>query len=215
MARNGSLLSRRSIALTAILTLATFTTVIHAAPSPKMTDIAVPPPSDDPAASLVDMEVPQTTEPPNYYKFYAPHELKRRHDEDSGESEKDSSSTEDKDASKTSTHEDHGATKTEEHKTTEYKDIRPTSTTSVEKSKTLSSGIIESASSIELTTSTSASVVATNMPLPSAFDGSSTTDFQSGGSTDSCPTFMKNLLDSPDFQACYPLSMMLQVRTTQ
>jgi hypothetical protein len=52
------------------------------------------------------------------------------------------------------------------------------------------------------TTSTSAS------PLPSPFDSGMTSNLTSTA----CPSFFENMLADPELQACYPVSLMLQVR---
>lgn len=54
---------------------------------------------------------------------------------------------------------------------------------------------------------------APDKPLPSALDNTVASDFQipGDGSTNSCPTFMRDLLSNPTFKTCYPLSMLLLV----
>lgn len=49
-------------------------------------------------------------------------------------------------------------------------------------------------------------------PLPSPFDDTPSSAFQSPGASDACPRFMSSLLANESFKSCYPLSMMLQVR---
>jgi hypothetical protein len=48
-------------------------------------------------------------------------------------------------------------------------------------------------------------------PLPSPFDNNLDFNFTSNGGK-SCPVYLNNLLTSAQFKACYPLSMLLQVR---
>ncbi|KAL6891478.1 hypothetical protein HDV57DRAFT_513865 [Trichoderma longibrachiatum] len=49
--------------------------------------------------------------------------------------------------------------------------------------------------------------------LPEPFDNTPASAFQMEGSTDSCSSFILNLLKDPTFKSCYPLSMMLQTST--
>ncbi|KAL6871101.1 hypothetical protein J3F83DRAFT_641713 [Trichoderma novae-zelandiae] len=49
--------------------------------------------------------------------------------------------------------------------------------------------------------------------LPEPFDNTPASAFQMDGSTDSCSSFIWNLLQDPTFKSCYPLSMMLQTST--
>lgn len=65
----------------------------------------------------------------------------------------------------------------------------------------------EKTSSASLATSSSASSTA----LPEPFDNTPASAFQMDGSTDSCSSFIWNLLHDSTFKSCYPLSMMLQV----
>lgn len=62
----------------------------------------------------------------------------------------------------------------------------------------------------EITISPSATATSTtsSSPLPSPFDGGISSNFTST----SCPTFFESMLADPELQACYPVSMMLQVR---
>lgn len=50
----------------------------------------------------------------------------------------------------------------------------------------------------------------TSEPLPSAWDGTLSTDFTSEPESN-CPSFLRGVLSNPTFDQCYPLSMMLQV----
>lgn len=65
----------------------------------------------------------------------------------------------------------------------------------------------------EITISPSATATSTSTtsasPLPSPFDGGITSNFTST----SCPTFFENMLADPELQECYPVSLMLQVRS--
>lgn len=61
--------------------------------------------------------------------------------------------------------------------------------------------------SIEQGTSTAAS---NSSPLPQPFDGNLASEFTSSSGS-KCPTFLNSLLASPSFEACYPLSMLIQV----
>lgn len=45
-------------------------------------------------------------------------------------------------------------------------------------------------------------------PLPTFFDGSLSNNFTES----SCPTFINNMVRSEEFNACYPISLLLQVR---
>ncbi|KAL7822477.1 hypothetical protein V8C26DRAFT_246461 [Trichoderma gracile] len=67
----------------------------------------------------------------------------------------------------------------------------------------------EKTSSPSLATSSSASSTA----LPEPFDNTPASAFQMDGSTDSCSSFIWNLLQDSTFKSCYPLSMMLQTST--
>ncbi|CAM1505504.1 Fc.00g111410.m01.CDS01 [Cosmosporella sp. VM-42] len=60
--------------------------------------------------------------------------------------------------------------------------------------------------SIEQTASTAA---AATSALPEAFDGNIATEFTSTSGS-KCPAFLNNLLASPSYEACYPLSMLIQ-----
>lgn len=50
----------------------------------------------------------------------------------------------------------------------------------------------------------------TNSPLPQAFDGNLAAELITT-SESNCPSFLNGVLADPSFEACYPLSMMLQV----
>ena len=82
-----------------------------------------------------------------------------------------------------------------------------------DKSKTIASEDLATLSSMPLSlrTSSIATAVASNAPLPSPFDGSSPSDFKANNQDNSCPTFMGDLFASSEFKNCYPLSMLLQV----
>ncbi|KAF4983115.1 hypothetical protein FZEAL_1409 [Fusarium zealandicum] len=55
----------------------------------------------------------------------------------------------------------------------------------------------------------SSTAAATNSPLPQAFDGNMAAEM--GSTFDSnCPAFLDGILADPSYEACYPLSMMLQ-----
>ncbi|KAF7558864.1 hypothetical protein G7046_g5292 [Stylonectria norvegica] len=58
----------------------------------------------------------------------------------------------------------------------------------------------------EKATSTAA---ASQSPLPEPFDGNIETEYTSSASSN-CPTFLTSLIESPSFEACYPLSMLIQ-----
>lgn len=60
---------------------------------------------------------------------------------------------------------------------------------------------------IQRTAQTAAS---TNSPLPQAFDGNLAAELTTT-SDSNCPSFLNGVLADPSFEACYPLSMMLQV----
>lgn len=53
----------------------------------------------------------------------------------------------------------------------------------------------------------------TESSLPVAFDGVIASEFKTEDEDDSCPNFIEGLLASKEFQRCYPLSMMMQVRS--
>ncbi|KAF5006056.1 hypothetical protein FDECE_7538 [Fusarium decemcellulare] len=59
---------------------------------------------------------------------------------------------------------------------------------------------------IERATETDAS---TNSPLPQAFDGNLAAELTTT-SDSNCPAFLNNVFSDPSFEACYPLSMMIQ-----
>lgn len=61
--------------------------------------------------------------------------------------------------------------------------------------------------SIEQATSTAAS---NSSPLPQPFDGNLASEYTSSSGS-KCPTFLNSLLENPSFEACYPLSMLIQV----
>lgn len=65
-----------------------------------------------------------------------------------------------------------------------------------------SSGSSASATSSTATTTTTAAQSA----LPSPFDGGLSNNFTST----TCPTFINNMLADPEFQACYPVSLLIQ-----
>ncbi|PTB67467.1 hypothetical protein BBK36DRAFT_1099238, partial [Trichoderma citrinoviride] len=54
---------------------------------------------------------------------------------------------------------------------------------------------------------------ASSSALPEPFDNTPASAFEGEGSTDSCSSFISNLLQDPTFKSCYPLSMMLQTST--
>ena len=62
--------------------------------------------------------------------------------------------------------------------------------------------------------STTVSPTATEsaQPLPSPFDSSLAFNFTSNDGS-SCPTYINEMLTSPTFQSCYPLSLLIQVST--
>lgn len=62
-------------------------------------------------------------------------------------------------------------------------------------------------------TTTSTESPASDSPLPEPFDGTVSSEFKNSDGDDSCPNFITALLNSPTFQDCYPLSMMMQVST--
>ncbi|KAF4452521.1 hypothetical protein F53441_4633 [Fusarium austroafricanum] len=51
--------------------------------------------------------------------------------------------------------------------------------------------------------------VATNTPLPEAFDGNLSAEL-TATSDSNCPAFLNGVLSNPSYETCYPLSMMLQ-----
>jgi hypothetical protein len=55
---------------------------------------------------------------------------------------------------------------------------------------------------------------ATNTPLPEAFDGNLSAEL-STTSDSNCPAFLNGILSDPSYETCYPLSMMLQVSSSQ
>lgn len=57
-------------------------------------------------------------------------------------------------------------------------------------------------------TSSTATATSSQSSLPSPFDGGLSNNFTST----SCPTFINNMLADAEFQACYPVSLLLQVR---
>ncbi|KUI59558.1 hypothetical protein VP1G_06787 [Cytospora mali] len=64
-----------------------------------------------------------------------------------------------------------------------------------------------SASSTLTSTSTSSATATTSLSsLPSPFDGGLSNNF----TTTTCPTFINNMLADAEFQACYPVSLLLQ-----
>lgn len=48
-------------------------------------------------------------------------------------------------------------------------------------------------------------------PLPSAFDGTPSSEFQGQDEDDSCPSFLNSILSNQTYLDCYPLSMMFFV----
>lgn len=75
-------------------------------------------------------------------------------------------------------------------------------------SKTKSNSKTESTATIQRASNT---VVATNSPLPQAFDGNLDIEFTSTADSN-CPSFLSGVLSDPSYEACYPLSLMLEVR---
>ncbi|RSM10498.1 hypothetical protein CDV31_007176 [Fusarium ambrosium] len=74
-------------------------------------------------------------------------------------------------------------------------------TTTATKTKATASTV-----TIQRTAQTAAS---TNSPLPQAFDGNLAAELTTT-SDSNCPSFLNGILADPSFEACYPLSMMLQ-----
>lgn len=73
-----------------------------------------------------------------------------------------------------------------------------------------STTLVSSTSSTASATSTSteSSTTASSSPLPSFFDGGLSNNFTSS----TCPTFIDNMITAEEFQTCYPISLLLQVR---
>lgn len=57
--------------------------------------------------------------------------------------------------------------------------------------------------------SSTATATTSQSSLPSPFEGGLSNNFTST----TCPTFINNMLADAEFQACYPVSLLLQVRT--
>lgn len=80
-----------------------------------------------------------------------------------------------------------------------------TSSTSKEASTTSTDS---DSSSTTSATQTSATATASSSPLPVFFDGGLSNNFTS----ETCPTFIDNMIAAEEFNACYPISLLLQVR---
>jgi hypothetical protein len=92
----------------------------------------------------------------------------------------------------------------------------PESTESSKPTKTSESGSVTTTFSIAVgkPKSTSSSTSVSASPLPSIFD-SMPADFSRGpdGGPPPCPKFIDSFLNDPQFKACYPLSMLIEVST--
>ncbi|KPM43472.1 hypothetical protein AK830_g3062 [Neonectria ditissima] len=99
-------------------------------------------------------------------------------------------------ASKDSEDDDSDSTETETSTKTGSKSKNTATVT------TLTISISESTSTADVTAS----------PLPEAFDGTLDAELNSEASSN-CPAFLDGVLADPSYEACYPLSMMLQALT--
>lgn len=85
-----------------------------------------------------------------------------------------------------------------------------TATGTASSSDDTSSGSSSDATSASSKTSTATATTSTSS-LPSPFDGGLSNNF----TTTTCPTFIDNMLADAEFQACYPISLLIQVGTTR
>ncbi|ROW12732.1 hypothetical protein VMCG_00478 [Cytospora schulzeri] len=92
--------------------------------------------------------------------------------------------------------------------TTTFGVPRPTSTatTTVSGSDDSSSKSSTHTKTSASTTSSTATATTSTSSLPSPFDGGLSNNFTST----TCPTFINNMLADPEFQACYPVSLLIQ-----
>lgn len=64
-----------------------------------------------------------------------------------------------------------------------------------------------STTAVSATTTTSPAATPTSSPLPTFFDGGLSNNF----TAESCPAFIDSMLAAEEFNACYPVSLLLQV----
>lgn len=88
-------------------------------------------------------------------------------------------------------------------------EISISKTSSEGSSKTSTSGTLTSDASTKTATSSasasSSTAAASTSPLPTFFDGGLSNNF----SASSCPAFIDNMINSEEFNACYPVSLLL------
>lgn len=94
------------------------------------------------------------------------------------------------------------------------KDEEETTTVSSSSQAARTSGISSVSSASKTTAVTSSKAVATTAALPSPFDSGLDFKFTSNGGK-SCPNFLNEMLLDETFKSCYPVSLMLEVRTAE
>ena len=205
--------SRKGFVMSTLLALASFSSTALAQ-SPLITATA---PASLALASttlVLDRQIPQMTQPP-WYDFKGPHELRRRDDPGTAIDSRDSGNKPESTSRDRNGDKDSNGGDDHDHSegSTQSGAIKAQSTA-------LPSQSVETVSSVPLSlTAGTISVAPTaattsNAPLPSPFDGASSSSFSNGNDGDACPNFMKDLLEDPQFQSCYPLSMLVQVGET-
>lgn len=76
-------------------------------------------------------------------------------------------------------------------------------------SETASTTESSSKTSTSSSSASSSTATAETSPLPTFFDGGLSNNFTDA----SCPTFIDNMISDEEFNACYPVSLLLQVRS--